>query len=127
MVDEDFAREQYQHMCRVFRKEVTIMGKMVCGVKEYQNKSPKLRLAPGDAGLIVKGISAGGTAFALGAATYFEDWEFRYQLLRTAEIAGGTVKNNRTRHYKISNMFLVGEATALAMRTNIKRPIYNLC
>lgn len=121
MVDENFAREQYQRMCKVFRKEASIMGKTVCGVKEYLVKDPALRMAPGDAGLVVKGISAGGTAFALGAATYFQDWEFRYQMLRTAEMAGGTVMEDRQRHYKISTMFMVGEATALAMRTNIKR------
>lgn len=68
-----------------------------------------------------KGISAGGTAFALGVATFFGDWEFRYNMLRTAEIAGGTKKEKGMRHYKISKMFLVGEATALAMRTNVKR------
>ena len=58
---------------------------------------------------------------AKGAATYFGDWEFRYQILRTAEMVGGTKKEKGMRHYKISNMFLVGEATVLAMRTNIKR------
>ena len=121
MVDEDFAREQYQCLCKVLRKEAVVMGHTICGVKEYLTKSPKLRIAPGDAGLIVQGISAGGTAFALGAATFFEDWEFRYQMLRTAEMAGGTVKEKRRRHYKIAKMFLVGEATALAMRTNVKR------
>ena len=72
-------------------------------------------------GLIIKGLSAGGTAFAIGAATYFEDWEFRYQMLRTAEIAGGTKKQKRMRHYNIAEIFLVGEATTLAMRTNVKR------
>ena len=76
---------------------------------------------PGDAGLVVKGISASGTAFGLGAATFFGDWEFRYQMLRTAEIAGGTKKSKEMRHYKLSEMFMVGEATALAMRTQIKR------
>ena len=68
------------------------MGKRVCGVQEDLKKSPAFKPAPGDAGLIIKGLSAGGTAFAIGAATYFEDWEFRYQMLRTAEIAGGTKK-----------------------------------
>lgn len=121
LVDEDFAREQYQKMCNVLRKDATFMGKKICGVKEYLRKSPALKMMPGDAGLVVKGISAGGTAFALGAATFFDDWEFRYKMLRTAETVGGTKKEKGMRHYKISKLFLVGEATALAMRTNVKR------
>ena len=121
MVDEQLAREQYDKMCRVMRKEVTFMGKKVCGVQEDLKKSPAFKPAPGDAGLIIKGLSAGGTAFAMGAATYFEDWEFRYQMLRTAEIAGGTKKQKGMRHYNIAEIFLVGEATALAMRTNVRR------
>lgn len=121
MVDEQLAREQYEKMCKLMRKEVTFMGKKVCGVQEDLKKSPAFKPAPGDAGLIIKGLSAGGTAFAMGAATYFEDWEFRYQMLRTAEIAGGTKKQKGMRHYNIAELFLVGEATALAMRTNVRR------
>lgn len=121
MVDENFAHEQYKQMCKVMRKDVSLMGKKICGVKEFLRKSPDFKMMPGDAGLVFKGISAGGTAFAIGAATYFGDSEFRYQMLRTAELAGGTKKEKGMRHYKIANLFLVGEATALAMRTNIKR------
>lgn len=121
LVDEDFARDQYQKMVKMLRKDDTFMGRHICGVKEYLNKSPEFKMMPGDAGLVVKGISAGGTAFALGAATYFGDWEFRYKMLRTAEIAGGTKKTKGMRHYKIGEIFMVGEATALAMRTNVKR------
>lgn len=121
LVDEDFAREQYQRMCAVLRKEESFMGKKVYGVKEFLRKDPDFKMMPGDAGLVVKGISAGGTAFALGAATYLGDWEFRYQMLRTAEMVGNTKKSHGMRHYKISEMFMVGEATSLAMRTNVKR------
>lgn len=121
MVDEDFAREQYEALKKKLRHEASFMGKKVVGVKEYLRQNPDFKMAPGDAGLVIKGISAGGTAFALGAATYFGDWEFRSQLLRTAEVAGGTSKGDRKRHYRLSEMFLVGEATALAMRTNVKR------
>lgn len=121
LVDEDFAREQYEKMCKVLRKEESFMGKDICGVKEFLRKSPEFQMAPGDAGLIVKGISAGGTAFAIGAATYFNDWEFRYKMLRTAEVVSGTKKEKDMRHYKIAEMFLVGEATVLAMRTNINK------
>ena len=121
LVDEDFAREQYIKMCKILRKEELIMGKDICGVKEFLKKSPNFQMAPGDAGLIVKGISAGGTAFAIGAATYLDDWEFRYKMLRTAEMVSGTKKEKGMRHYKMADMFMVGEATVLAMRTNIRR------
>lgn len=121
LIDEDFARDQYLQMCKVLRKDDSFMGMNVCGVKEYLRKNPDFMMKPGDAGLIIKGISAGGTAFALGAATYFGDWEFRYKMLCTAERFCCTKKSKGMRHYKLSEMFLVGEATALAMRTNIKR------
>jgi hypothetical protein len=42
-------------------------------------------------------------------------------MLRTAEVVGGTKKEKDMRHYRIAEMFMVGEATVLAMRTNIKR------
>ena len=125
LVDEDFAREQYMKMCKILRKEESIMGKDICGVKEFLKKSPDFQMAPGDAGLIVKGISAGGTAFAIGAATYLGDWEFRYKMLRTAEVVSGTKKEKGMRHYTMADMFMVGEATVLAMRTNIKRKTIN--
>ena len=121
MVDEDFAREQYQKMIKVMRKDETIMGKRIYGVKEYLKKSPEFKMMPGDAGLVVKGISAGGTAFAFGAATYFGDWEFRHKMLCTAESVGGTKKCKGMRHYKMGELFMVGEAVVLAMRTNVKR------
>lgn len=121
LVDEGFACDQYQKMVKVLRKDDTFMGKHICGVKEYLKQSPRFKMIPGDAGLVVKGISAGGTAFAFGAATFFGDWEFRHKMLCTAEIAGGTKKSKGMRHYKMGEMFMVGEATALAMRTNVKR------
>lgn len=121
LIDEEFARDQYEKMNKLMMLETTFLGKKVYGIREYLNKTPQLSLNPGDAGLVVKGISAGGTAFALGAATFFGGWESRYQMLRTAEIAGGTVKQKRKRHYRLGETFLVGEATALAMRTQINR------
>ena len=121
LVDPDFAREQHELMKRHFTKEASIFGTKVKGLKEFLHKSPDFSLKGGDAGLIIKGISAGGTAFALGSATLLEDWDFRYELLRTAEIGGGTAKEKGMRHYRLGEFALVGEATALAMRTNIKR------
>lgn len=63
-----------------------------------------------------------GTAFILGAVTYFGDWEFRSKLLRTANLAGVTVrkKKKHTRHYRLDKIAIVGEAVALGMRTNVK-------
>ena len=121
LVDEDFAREQHRLMIKHMTKTEKFLGKTLFGIKEYLTKSPNFALKAGDAGLIVKGISAGGTLFALCSATYFSDWKTRYELLRTAELVSGTVKEKGMRHYKMSEMFLVGEATALAMRTNVRR------
>ncbi len=121
LIDSVFAREQHELMKKTFWKEKTIMGTRIAGIKEYSNKDPKFSLKPGDAGIVIYGISAGGCAFALGTATYLGDWEMRYELLRTAEIAGNTVVKKRKRHYKLGELFMVGEATALAMRTNVPR------
>lgn len=114
LVDEDFAREQYEIFRRIFRQD----GKLI-GIREYLNKSPKFYFDP-DSGPVVKGLSPSGTAFAFGAVTYFGDWEFRSHLLRTADIAGVTVKGHRTRHYRLGEIAIVGEATVLGMRTNVK-------
>ena len=121
MVDADFAGDQYERMKKVFYHETGILGIHIIGLKEYQRKLPNFSMKAGDAGLIIKGISAGAMAFAPGAPTFFGDWEFRSQLLRTAELASGTKKEKGMRHYNMADMFLVGEATILAMRTNINR------
>lgn len=120
LVDEAFAREQYEKMKAVLGIETSFMGAKLCGVREYVKKTPKLSMKAGDAGLVVNGLSAGGTAFALGAATRLGDWEFRSKMLRTADAAGGTVKEKGMRHYRLGEVFMVGEATALAMRTMAK-------
>ena len=65
-------------------------GTKVCGIKEFIRKSSTLSFDI-NAGPIVEGLSASGTAWAIGSATYFKDWEFRSQMLRTAEIAGNTI------------------------------------
>jgi hypothetical protein len=36
-------------------------------------------------------------------------------------MAGGTTKSKGKRCYRLGEIFITGEATALAMRTNIKR------
>ena len=90
LIDSEFASQQYELMKKVFGHETSMLGTKVVGLKEYQNKLPDFSVKPGDAGLIIKGLSAGAMAFAPGAPTYFGDWEFRNQLLRTAEVASGT-------------------------------------
>ena len=44
-----------------------------------------------DSGPIIFNLSPSGTAFAIGATTYFGDTDFRNSLLKTGEIAGSTV------------------------------------
>ena len=75
---------------------------------------------------MILNLSPSGTAFAIGSATYFDDTELRDKLLRSAEIAGHTVKWNDSRHYLLSGVALVGEAITLAMRTNRFRETF-LC
>lgn len=116
LVDEDFAREQYDIVCKVLRRDG-----MLTGIIEYLGKSPRLAFDP-NAGPIVNGLSPSGTAFILGAATYLGDWQFRSKLLRTANLVGVTVrqKRNHTRHYRLGEIAIVGEAVELGMRTNFK-------
>lgn len=118
IVDENFAREQYNLMKSCLVEKRTIMGKTITGVKEYLSYSPSFKLDP-DAGPIVKGLSGSGTAFALGAATRLGDWEFRHDALASADVAACTRYGDGECHYELSEMALVGEAVALAMRTNV--------
>lgn len=113
--DKELAKDQYERMKKVFRKDTPI-----CGLKEYQRVNGNFKFDP-NAGPIFYGLSGSGTAIAIGSATYFEDWEYRYQLLRTAEIAGQTIKEKNKQHYRLSELAFVGEAMTLAMRTNIKK------
>ena len=117
LVDSDFARNQYEHMMAAFAKEETVNEKVVFGIKEYLKANPKMKLDV-DAGPIIFGFSPSGSAWAIGSATYFEDWKTRSRLLRTAEMAGGSVRRNGKKHYRLANFALVGEAVVLAMRTN---------
>ncbi len=110
--DKDFARNQYQLMVKHLRKDFP-----VAGIKEYLNHTPKFKVDP-DAGPIIYGISGSGTTFGLGCVTYFKDYEFRNKILHTAEIAGITTNDKKGRHYLLGKLALVGEATALAMRTH---------
>ncbi len=111
-IDPAFAREQYERLKSHFRKRFPFSG-----IREYRDRSCWFGMDV-DAGPILFNLSPSGTAFAIGAATYFDDRGFRKALLRTAEIAGHTVKWSDRRHYLIADLAPVGEAIALAMRTN---------
>jgi hypothetical protein len=115
LINEEFAYEQYLNMKNVFKKDEPL-----CCIKEYLRKSPMFKLDP-DAGPIIGGMSPSGTAFGIGSATFFEDWNFRNKMLETAEIAGQTIKEDNKRHYRLGEYVIVGEATTLAMKTNIRR------
>lgn len=114
-IDPEFACEQYNLLKSKFCQSFPLSG-----LKEYHDPSCWLGLDI-DAGPIIMNLSPSGTAFAIGSATYFEDKDFRNKLLKTAEIAGHSVKWGDNRHYLLANFALVGEAITLAMRTNINR------
>lgn len=113
-IDSNFAREQYDKLKIHFRQSFPATG-----IREYHDHSCWFGMDI-DAGPIILNLSPSGTAFAIGAATYFNDIEFRNSLLKTAEIAGHTVKWDNKRHYLLGDIALVGEAITLAMRTNYK-------
>lgn len=73
-----------------------------------------------DAGPIILELSPSGTAFFAGSSTFFNDSGVRTNILKTAEIAGHTIKIGDKRHYLLANIALVGEAIMLAMRTHVK-------
>ena len=110
--DSKFAQEQYNRLKDYFKQ-----GSLLSGLKEYHNHSCLFGIDI-DAGPILFNLSPSGTAFLIGSATFFNDNKFRNNLLRTAEIAGHTVKWKDRRHYLLSDFALVGEAITLAMRTN---------
>jgi len=112
-VDVDFAKEQYDLLKRHF-----IQKNPFTGIREYHNRSCWLGMDI-DSGPILFNLSPSGTAFSIGPATYFNDSEFRIQLLRTAEIGGSTIRGWNTNHYLLANLAIVGEAITLAMRTSV--------
>lgn len=113
-VDEVFALEQYRKL-----KEHFYQNRPVAGFKEYYDRKCLLGFDI-DAGPILFNLSPSGTAFGIGAATYFGYYEVRKSLLKTGELAGFTVSSKERRHYLLANVALVGEAITLAMRTAVK-------
>ena len=110
-VDEEFAKEQYDILKKNFYQK-----RVITGFREYYDKKCLMGFDI-DAGPILFNLSPTGTAFGIGPATYFEDWETRKGMLKTAELAGFTVSKKNQRHYLLANIALVGEAITLAMRT----------
>ena len=112
LIDSEFAKEQYECLKKNFKRTFPFNG-----ISEYYDRSCWLGLDI-DAGPIIFNLSPSGTAFAIGCATSLGDMEFRSQLLKTAEIAGSTIRWFDKSHYLLANVALVGEAIALAMRTS---------
>ena len=112
LVDKEFAREQYVCLKRYFKQDF-----LVTGIKEYHDRTCWFGMDV-DAGPVIFNLSPSGTAFAIGCATSLGDWEFRNQLLKTAELAGSTITWFGKSHYLLANIALVGEAITLAMRTS---------
>ena len=111
LVDTEFAKEQYECLKKYFRRTFPFKG-----ISEYHDRSCWLGMDI-DAGPIIFNLSPSGTAFAIGCATSLGDMEFRNQLLKTAEIAGSTIRWFDKSHYLLADIALVGEAITLAMRT----------
>ena len=114
-IDEAFANEQYEKLKSLFWKD-----SFVTGLKEYWDRTCPVGIDM-DAGPILFELSPSGTAFFTGASTFFNDSVIRKDILKTAEIAGHTIKLGEKRHYLLANVALVGEAIMLAMRTHVKR------
>ena len=111
-IDEPFAKQQYEKLKSLFWKDG-----FVTGLKEYWDRPCPIGLDM-DAGPIILELSPSGTAFFTGSSTFFNDNEVRKGILKTAEIAGHTIKVGNKRHYLLANVALVGEAIMLAMRTH---------
>ena len=114
LVDEEFAYQQYLCMKQHFAQ-----GGFITGIKEYKGRANWLDFHI-DAGPLLFGYSPSGTAFTVGCATYYEDWQFRNGLLRTAELAATTIYGRKQRHYLLGSYVPVGEAITLAMKTHHK-------
>ncbi|MBQ0115861.1 MAG: hypothetical protein KBT10_08340 [Bacteroidales bacterium] len=112
MVDEEFARDQYEKLKANF-----FQTKRLTGAKEFVDGNSLFGLDI-DSGPIIMNLSPSGTAFALGVITFFDDKDTRTAFLRTAEIAGNTVSIGGQSHYLLANLALVGEAITLAARTS---------
>ena len=119
-IDETFAKQQHEKLKKLFWRDG-----FVTGLKEYWDRSCPIGLDM-DAGPIILELSPSGTAFFAGSSTFFNDSIVRKGILKTAEIAGHTIKIGNKRHYLLANIALVGESIMLAMRTNFNMNNYCL-
>lgn len=69
LIDPEFAESQYYSLVKAFYSDD--VEDIFWGIHEYLQKRPRFKLDV-DAGPIVFGLSASGTAFAIGAATFFK-------------------------------------------------------
>ncbi len=118
LLDEDFGREQFRIMKKTLGVKFGGESYPYMAIKEYLHPTSKVFFDV-DAGPVIYGLSPSGIAFSVGAATNLGDWDFRDGLLRTAELGGHTVKSWKTRHYKLAEIMLTGEAITLAMKTMV--------
>lgn len=114
LIDDEFARSQYDLMKKYF-----VQTKGIAGIKEYHDRSCWFGIDM-DAGPILFNLAPSGTAFGIGCTTYFNDTNLRKSFLKTAEMAGFSITRTNQTHYLLANIALVGEAITLAMRTTVK-------
>ena len=91
-IDETFAKQQHEKLKKLFWRDG-----FVTGLKEYWDRSCPIGLDM-DAGPIILELSPSGTAFFAGSSTFFNDSIVRKGILKTAEIAGHTIKIGNKRH-----------------------------
>ena len=113
-IDVAFAEDQYKKLKKAF-----LHKSLITGFREYHDRTCWFGMDI-DAGPIVFNLSPSGTAFAICCATCCHESDIRKELLKTAELAGSTVTWLGESHYLLSNVALVGEAIALAMRTAVE-------
>ena len=111
LIDQDFARDQYQRMNRLLLARSAFGG--FAAIREY----PEGKEGPTDlvSGPLVFGMSPTATGFAMGGAAHWDDQATLAGLLRTAEMAGGTWSFGGRRAYLFAP--LSGDAVILAART----------
>ena len=107
VVDEPFARDQYQRA----RKE---LGRIVLGFG-YGKEWPASWQGPRDidSGIVIPGfeVSAGSSGMAFMAASTFQDWDYLQALNTTLDMAAFPLRKNGRLKYCASNQ--VGDAALL--------------
>ena len=107
-IDEDYARIQYKKMGLMIRSAVGFSA-----LREYAQGHNFT--GDRDTGPVIFGLGASSTAFLIGGATRWDDFDLRKRLLRSIELFGCSVTHGNMRHYAAAPV--VGEAILLAMKT----------